>query len=151
MPSTLTFSWDELTAAFALLLPAKTAELLADEWFETIAGSAADGRYVHPSTWGSPREVEPQARVNVPPEWNAPDVITRDESLFLTRSEEDVRDLLLRLGDTHLALLAVVNEDLYERMRQARFMTNEGAARNRLQVIRAVRAYRRARGLPPTV
>ena len=151
MPSTLSFSRDELAAAFALLLPAKKAELLADEWFETIAGSDADGLYVHPSTWGSPREVEPQASVDVPPEWSAPDVIRRDESLFLTRSEEEVRDLLLRLGDTHLALLAVVSEDLYERMRQARFMTNEGAARNRLQAIRAVRAYRRARGLPPAV
>ena len=152
MPSTLSFSRDELTAAFALLLPATQAELLAKEWFETIGGdSGTDGRYVHRSTWGPPREIEPHAPVDVPAQWNAPDVIARDESLFLNRSYEDVRDLLLRLGDTHLALLALVNDDLYERMRQVRFMTNEGAARNRLQVLRAVRAYRRARGLPPAV
>jgi hypothetical protein len=152
MASTLSFSRDELTAAFALLLPPKDAELLANEWFETIgAGSDADGRYVHSSTWGPPREVEAQSRVDVPAEWNAPDVVARDENLFLSWSYQDVRDWLLRLGETHLALLALVNDDLYERMRQVRFMTNKGAARNRLQVLRAVRAYRRAHGLPPAV
>ena len=109
MPFTLSFSQDELTAAFGLLLPAEEAQLLAKEWFETIgAASDADGRYVHPSTWGPPREVEPQERVDVPPEWNAPDVIARDESLFLNWSYKDVRDWLLRLGETHLALLALV-------------------------------------------
>lgn len=63
----------------------------------------------------------------------------------------DVEAWLLRLYDLHLSLVALVSPALYQRMRTARFMSARSAARSRLQLTRAVRAYRRLRGWPPAI
>ena len=149
-PQLLSFTRDELAASFALLMPQDIAYQLAAEWWELFSEPGST-EYSHVTTWGPVKPVEPQGHVELAEEWNTPDMVLRDESLFLHYTDDDLRGLLLRLGDTHLALLALVNEDLFERMRQVRYMTNRGAARNRLQLTRAVRAFRRARGMPPTV
>ena len=50
---------------------------------------------------------------------------------------------MLRYCDLHLALVALVNDELYERMRSVRGMTEGGAQRNRQQRRRGVDAYQR--------
>ena len=146
----------ELGAAFALLLPETEARALAAEWFADFAGEPgdvdADGRYVHPGPWGGPRSPAPGDDEEDDPEWHAPEQVRQDEALFARWSDaETVEWLGPRLGDIHLALAALVSDELYERMRAARFMSRRGAARNRLQLTRAVRAYRGARDWPPAV
>ena|SRR6185437_6148839 len=146
----------ELAAAFALLLPEAEAAALAKEWFASFASEPDDvdagGRYVHRRAWGGPHPATPEDDEEDAPEWHAPEQVRRDEGLFSGWSHAEAVDWLgPRLGDIHLALAALVSDELYERMRVARFMSRRGAARNRLQLTRAVRAYRRARGWPPAV
>jgi hypothetical protein len=78
-------------------------------------------------------------------------MVAADEALFRNWNDEEAEGWLLRLGDIHLSLVALVNEDLCERMRRVRYMSRIGAKRDRLQLRRAVRAYRRTRGWPPAV
>ena len=64
-------------------------------------------------------------------------------ALLLPRPRAEELAHLLRFGDLHLALVALVNDDLYERMRRVRGMTEKVAERNRLQLRRGVAAYQR--------
>jgi hypothetical protein len=146
----------ELEAAFALLLPEAEARVLAAEWFASFAGEPgdvdADGRYVYPRPWGHVRPPAPGDDDEDAPEWHTPEQVRRDEALFASWSDaETVSWLGPRLDDTHLSLAALISDELYERMRAARFMSRRSAARNRLQLTRAVRAYRNAREWPPAV
>lgn len=146
----------ELGAAFALLLPEAEARALAAEWFADFAREHGavdtDGRYVYSGSWGSPRPPVPGDDEEDAPEWHAPEQMRRDEALFAGWSDADaIAWLGPRLGDIHLALSALVSRELYERMRAARFMSRRSAARNRLQLTRAVRSYRKARGWPPAI
>jgi hypothetical protein len=146
----------ELGLAFALLLPEAEARALAAEWFADFAGKPgdidADGRYVYPRPWGGPRSPAPGDDEEDAPEWHAPEQVRQDEALFAGWSDaEAVEWLGPRLADIHLALAALISDELYERMRAARFMSRRSAARNRLQLTRAVRAYRAAREWPPAV
>ena len=152
MASTPLFTRDELAAAFMLLMPAAEAAKLATEWFGQFADEIDEqGRFVYPDTWGDPKPIEPRASVEPPAEWDLPEAVVADERTFQGWTDGDARAWFMRLGDLHLALVATVNEDLYERMRRARYMSNKVAARNRQQIVRAVRAYRIARGWPPAV
>lgn len=152
------FTVAELTAAFALLLPQPIAEALAKRWFETFADSVdSRGYYVdlpwdirYDDDWAAALrdctiidtviEEEPIADT---PDWNVPAQVASDETLFDGFSEDSAEAHLLRFGELHLALVALVNDDLYERMRLVRGMTERGAERNRQQLRRGVDAYQR--------
>lgn len=153
------FTVAELAAAFALLLPQAKAEALAKKWFEMFAHSVdAQGYYVDlpwdirdDDRFGSLRGTiitdtvieEEVSAADTPPDWNAPAEIARDETLFDKFSEDSAEAHLLKFGDLHLALVALVNAELYERMRQVRGMTEGVAQRNRQQLRRGVDAYQR--------
>ena len=147
------FTRDELAAAFAFLLPTAKADELATRWWDEFADAVdATGCFVHHDTWGIPRPVdEHEAAPQNKPEWHLPEIIATDEALFRNWSDEEAERWLLRLGDLHLALVALVNDDLFERMRRVRYLSRAAAERNRLQLTRAVRAYRSARKWPPAV
>jgi hypothetical protein len=63
------FTRDELAAAFELLLPAEKADTLATRWWEEFAYAVdADGRFLYPGTWGTPRPIdEHEGTLNFPP------------------------------------------------------------------------------------
>jgi hypothetical protein len=146
------FSRDELGAAFALLLPGAHANELATRWFEQFAEEVDEhGRYVHPEPWASPDDAPPPPAAAERPDWSSAEWIERDEAFFQHFDEAAADDWLMRMGDLHLSLVALVNDDLFARMMRVRGMTESMAARNRLQMQRAVRAYRRSRGWPPAV
>jgi hypothetical protein len=146
------FTREELAAAFALLMPPGEADTLSRKWFDEFAEATDNtGRYVYPSAWGERKPIEPRARVAHLPEWDTAKTIARHEALFAQREPDELEQMFMRLSDLHLALVALVSDELFERMRQVRFLTNVSVARNRLQLLRAVRAYRRRVGLPPVV
>jgi len=150
------FTVVELAAAFALLLPQRKAEALAKRWFEMFAHSVdAQGYYVD-LLWDIHDDdraaafhgtitdtVIEEASVADTRDWNAPDLVASDETLFDGFSEDSAEAHFLRFGDLHLALVALVNDDLYERMRQVRGMIDQQAQRNRVQLRRGVDAYQR--------
>jgi hypothetical protein len=146
----------ELGTAFALLLPEAEARALAAEWFADFAGEAdridVEGRYLYPGSWGGPHPPTPGDDEEDAPEWHTSEQVRKDQTLFAGWSDaETVTWLGPRLADIHLSLAALVSDELYERMRIVRFMSRRQAARNRLQLTRAVRAHREARGWPPAV
>ena len=149
MPPTPLFTQSELQRAFAFLLPPAHASTLAARWFADFASpdEVVDGWYVYPTAWA---EQTPDASADVRAEdraaWDATEVRAADERTFASFTEANIEDWLMRLRDLHLALVALVSPDAYERMRQVRGMSPREAARNRLQLERAVRAYRAARG-----
>jgi hypothetical protein len=151
MPPTPLFTQFELAQAFTLVLPDERARALAAKWWEEFAHTVDDrGRFVYHDDWGTPRPIDgPDNPPTDKPEWHTQEVIV-DEALFRDWDDEQAESWLLRLGDIHLSLVALANDDSFERMRRARYMTRSAAERNRLQITRAVRAYRRSRGWPPT-
>ena len=145
------FTRSELARAFALLLPADRADELATRWFDQLADKVdALGRFVYPTSWSASSD-DASPPVTQTPDWSSAESVARDEAFFQDFNESDADERFLRLGDLHLALVALLDEDLYGRMLRARGMTEAGAARNRLQLQRAVRAYRRSKGWPPAV
>jgi len=137
------FSHSELAAAFALLMPSGPAEQLADRWFTEFASDRTDhnGWYLHPHSWNqhSQQATRPTSR----PNREESETESQDDLLFAPFTPADVEGLLFRLGDTHLALVALISDETFERMRQVRGMTAAGADRNRQQLQRAVAAWRR--------
>lgn len=151
---TTLFSRDELAAAFALLLPRPRAEALATRWFEHSADEIDQhGRYLYPGPWNRPGGSSIPAPAGTPSgtDWDSPAWVAFDERTFAYMDEDDAEECFMALSDLHLALVALVSEELYQRMRIARGATEAQAARRRLQMIRAVRAYRRRMGWPPAV
>jgi hypothetical protein len=146
------FTHEELVAAFTLLLPEQDARSMAARWWEMFADEVdASGRYVYFQRWGEPRPPEAGDELEDAPEWHTPERIRDDEALLSGWGERDAEGWLLGLRDLHLALLAILSDELYRRMRAARQISPRGAARSRLQLTRAVRAYREARNWPPAV
>jgi len=153
------FTVAELAAAFALLLPQPEAEALAKRWFETFADSVDPQGYYIDLPWDIRFDddwaealrggmiidtvIEEGESIEDTPVWDAPAQVASDETLFNAFSEDSAEDYLMRFGDLHLALVALVNDDLYERMRLVRGMTESGAQRNRQQVRRGIDAYQR--------
>lgn len=151
MAPTPLFTRDELSDGFALLVSPARADELATRWFELFADEVDErGRFVYGEAWGSPQP-RSLSVARDPEEQSSAESIERDEALFRHFDDAVAEDWLMRLGDLHLALVALVNDDLFERMSRARDMSEAAAARNRLQLQRAVRAYRRSRGWPPAV
>ena len=148
VPPVSLFSRAELAAAFGLLAPPDRATELATRWFDQFGGELdGEGRYVHASGWRRANGSPPTGSTL---DWDSPEGVVRDEALLSTVDPSDIDDLLLRLGDLHLALVALTSEAAFERMRAARGMSAEQSARNRQQLTRgAVRAYRKRVGLPP--
>jgi hypothetical protein len=137
------FTVTELAAAFALLVSSAKADALAKQWFETFADSVdADGYYVHDGPWREKRTDQP-VPTQLEPDWNTPAAIADDEALFKDFSDDSASAYLLRLGNLQLALVAAVDDTLFERMRVVRGMSGEGADRNRLQIRRGLDAYHR--------
>jgi hypothetical protein len=137
------FSRSELAAAFALLMPSGPAEQLAERWFTEFAGDRTEesGWYLHPHSWNEHAEQAPHRSSR--PNRDESETKSQDEALFAPFTPADVEGLLFRLGDTHLALVALLNDETFERMRNVRGMTAAGAERNRKQLKRAVAAWRR--------
>jgi hypothetical protein len=149
VPPTPLFTQDELRRAFTLLLPPEHAAALAARWFAEFAssGELVDGMFVYPCAWAEPTDVPVQAvRDEDRAEWDTPEIVAADERTFRTFTEADAEAWFLRLGDLHLALVALVSPDADARLQQVRRLSPRAAARSRLQIERAVRAYRAARG-----
>jgi hypothetical protein len=141
------FTRDELSAAFALVFTdRRVAERLAARWFVEIAADDVDanGYFSHPDWTDEP-----------PPGRAAADGLViagpgeADESLAAAHqrywggwSNERKAEFLLRLSEFHLALVALVSPQLFERMRLARHMSPGAAARSRGHLTAVVRTLR---------
>lgn len=141
------FDRNELASAYRLLLPDAEADRLTAAWFEMF-GDELDpqGRAIFDGDLGPDDETPVDSTPQLPDD--DPRTIARDEAIFATFDAKRADSLLVRLGPLQLGLVALVNDDLYERMRVAQHMTARQAARSRLQMTRAVNAYRRRVGLP---
>lgn len=150
MTPTPLFTQAELTAAFALLLSPEQAAALAAQRFEEFADEIDhEGRFVSHDRWhdGVPAADAPVRPVDLEA-WNAPQVVAGDEATFRTFSDDTAAEWLLRSSDLHLGLVALVSPAAFDRMRDVRGMTTRQAERNRLQLQRAIGAYRSRRGWP---
>ena len=140
------FSRTELTAAFALLAPPEEAGRLAARWFAEFADATDEfDRYVLAGGWGDEAPLAPgeDPTDQCPPELQGEaDRRAAGAVLFRNMGPADLESILLGLGDLHLALLAVVSEENFERMRLVRRMSRRGAERNRLQIRRTVEEWR---------
>ena len=143
MPPFPLFSRDELSAAFALVFrdPA-TADRVATEWFVQIANSDVDeqGRFLLGDWTG---EVPSAPAIDQGLVIGSREVLSQqepedaDRRFFGGWDDQEKAEYLLRFSDFHLALLALVSPELNERMRIARRMTPEAAARSHAQLSRS--------------
>ena len=137
MPPVALFNLSELEAAFRFLLPPTVASQAARRWFEMRAGELDSNGYFVYQDW--------HEEAGIPP--GAPDAImvqTRDvpeteresseRRWWASRSVDDVVDHLLGFSSLHFRLVALVSEDLFERMRLAEGLTLDQAERGRKQM-----------------
>jgi hypothetical protein len=137
------FSRAELAAAFALIFrePA-TAERIAGEWFETFVGDAVDdaGRFLYEEWWvdegGSAAGAVPATAAGESPRDDSLAAHEREVSFYRGWSDERKAELVMQFSDFHFALVALVSDELAERMNAARGFTPAQAARSRAQMAR---------------
>ena len=143
---------DELAQAFALLMPASEARAMAARWWAIFADKVDEaGRYLHDGPWNEPQPSEAGDEFGGALEWQTVEQVEADGALFTGLTDASLEHLLLRLGDLHFALVALVSPELFVRMRAVREISLAGAQRSRSQLTAAVRTYRRLRGLPPPI
>jgi len=148
MPPIALFNQAELEAAFRLMLPPEVAASTADRWFNEIAGEVDANGYFLYEDWhekvglspGHPDALMVQTRHVSDEERRA-----RERAYWATQSVEDLVEWLMRFSGLHFALVALVSEELFERMRLAEGLTLEQAERSRVQMRNIVAAIGRAR------
>jgi hypothetical protein len=147
LPPIPPFTRNELSAAFALVVAdPHIADRLAIQWFDEIAGADVDsnGRFFH-RDWTIESVATPVAANGL--------VVVGSGGAYEAPAEAQQRywagwtvdrksEYLLRLSDFHLALVARVSAELFERMRLARRLTGDTAARSREQLQAIARALR---------
>jgi hypothetical protein len=138
------FTQPELEAAFALILPTKAAGATARRWWRDFATKVDERGYFlsddQVTTPGLPQNT-PQV-VGVHGRMSEKERSAQERVFWSSISVDERVDLLMRFSSFHFALLALVSEDLYERMRLARKASIEQAATSRAQMRRIVAAIR---------
>lgn len=147
MPPVPLFTRDELSAAFALLFTDQdVAGRIATQWWVEIATDDVDanGYFFHRDWTDAPPPAPTLADGLVLAQRSE-----RTESVEAARqrfwggwTDERKAEYLLRLSDFHLALVALVSPELFERMRLARHMTPDAAARSRDHLSSIVKTLR---------
>ncbi|HEX7794239.1 MAG TPA: hypothetical protein VF456_07815 [Vicinamibacterales bacterium] len=138
------FTLEELTSAFALLLPADSAKAYATEWFEQIAGDNVDERgYYLYEDWRDAADVRELLAANEPSIRAVGRQRHSAAGRFIslrTLSMEEWHDWLIRFSDFHLNLLAASSPVLFDRIRAATGDSVETANHKRQRILELITA-----------
>lgn len=126
------------------MVPADVAERTASRWFSEFAlGKVdADGCFVWDGTAfageDAPGDASLNALIVTDPGLSRTDRELAERAFWAGLSVRERVELLMQFSALHFSLLALVSDELFERMRTARGLTREQAEHNREQTRRAV-------------
>ena len=129
------FTREELTRAFALILPPDAAARYAGRWFDECADEVDErGRYLW-EAWRWPTTEEEWRALGLAHSSRDPDEVhTGGYEMFRGRPVDEKGEFLLRFSDFHLNLVSLVSADLARTIREARGDSAEQATRSRRQM-----------------
>ena len=141
------FTRAELSAAFALILPASAAADYAHRWFDQFADDEdAAGRYLWDPepfrAWATDTEREAAGLAVGPPRQSPDEVGTGGYEVYAGRPDAEKGEFLLRFSDFHLNLVSLVSPELAARVAAGRGDTPAQSARS-MRHMRAIVAAMR--------